>query len=130
MSSNRPLFQRLFIKPGQRILLVSEPEGYRNLLRDLPSDVTISTTPRTNEVFAQVWVRDRNDLEKQLPRLVPLLSKDGWLWITYPKGSAKSGIDINRDTIWEYAKSLGLKAVHMISIDIKWSAMRLKNDNE
>ena len=118
------------IKPGQRILLVSEPEGYRDILGDLPGDVTISNRASTKESFVQVWVQDRNQLEEQLPRLVSLLLKDGWLWVTYPKGSAKSGVDINRDTIWEYAKSLGLKAVHMISIDAKWSAMRLRIDDE
>ena len=34
--------------------------------------------------------------------------------------------DINRDTIWAYARGVGFDAVFLISIDDDWSAMRLK----
>ncbi len=34
--------------------------------------------------------------------------------------------DINRDSIVEYARSIGMEGVAMISIDEDWSALRLK----
>ncbi|MFW9980338.1 MAG: hypothetical protein ACFFE3_00300 [Candidatus Thorarchaeota archaeon] len=46
--------------------------------------------------------------------------------MSYLKGTSKMKTDINRDTIWKYAKGLGLKAVHQISIDETWSAMRFR----
>ncbi|MFW9908271.1 MAG: hypothetical protein ACFFEF_06830 [Candidatus Thorarchaeota archaeon] len=52
------------------------------------------------------------------------MKSDGWLWVTNRKGTSKAKTDVSRDSIWEYAKSFGLKDVHMISIDDTWSAMR------
>ncbi len=40
--------------------------------------------------------------------------------------SDKTVTDINRDTIAEYARTLGLEGVAMISVDDDWSALRLK----
>ena len=56
----------------------------------------------------------------------PLLVKNGILWVTYPKGSAKAKIDVNRDSIREYAQTLGLQAVSLVAVDEKWSALWLK----
>jgi hypothetical protein len=72
-------------------------------------------------------VKTRNELEKQLPSLKNHLTPDGFLWITYPKGTSKIKTDINRDSIWAYAKTLDLKAVHQIAVDDTWSAMRFRH---
>ncbi len=126
MSSTKPLPKKLFIKEGYSLLLVSEPEGYRNLLGDLPSGVTVTSTPSEPVDFIQVFVKTREELEDQLSQLKQYLKQDGFLWIAYPKGTSKIKTDINRDSIWAYAKTLGLKAVHQISVDNTWSAMRFK----
>jgi hypothetical protein len=52
---------------------------------------------------------------------------DGVLWIAYAKGTSKKASDINRDTIREYAASIGLDTVAQIAIDGDWSALRLKS---
>ncbi len=48
------------------------------------------------------------------------------LWVTYPKGTSKVKADINRDIIREYARTIGLEAVALVSVDDTWSALRLK----
>ena len=48
------------------------------------------------------------------------------LWVTYRKGSSKIKSDINRDSIYEYALSVGLQGVAMIVVDENWSALRMK----
>jgi hypothetical protein len=58
--------------------------------------------------------------------LKKFLKPEGLLWVTYHKGTSKIKTDINRDSIAEYALSLGLKPVAMISVDEDWSALRLK----
>jgi hypothetical protein len=55
-----------------------------------------------------------------------VLKADGLFWVTYPKGTSKIKADVNRDSIAAYAKSIGLQAVTMISIDDTWSGLRLK----
>jgi hypothetical protein len=75
----------------------------------------------------QVYVASRKELEEQLPHLKKLLPPQGILWVTYYKSTSKQATDINRDRINEYAQTLGLQGVAMISVDPDWSALRLKH---
>jgi hypothetical protein len=58
--------------------------------------------------------------------LKSVLAPKGALWVTYHKGTSRVKTDINRDTINDYARSIGLEGIAMISIDEDWSALRLK----
>jgi hypothetical protein len=46
--------------------------------------------------------------------------------VTYHKGTSHVRSDINRDSIWRYAQTLGLAAVAIIAVDEDWAALRLK----
>jgi len=48
------------------------------------------------------------------------------LWVTYLKETSKLQADINRDTIREYAQTVSLEAVALVSVDDTSSALRLK----
>jgi hypothetical protein len=124
--SDKSLAQKLLIKPGQKVLLVNPPKGYKALLGEIPKDVTVLKEAAEPADLIQVFVGSRKDLEQQLPRLKPLLAPKGLLWVTYPKGTSKLKSDINRDSIAAYALTLGLQAVAMISVDEDLSALRLK----
>lgn len=54
------------------------------------------------------------------------MGNNGILWICYPKGTAKTATDLNRDNLRLHLLDKGLEAVAMIAIDDTWSAMRLK----
>ena len=123
--SEKPIAEKLLIKPGFTILILNEPDGYRENLK-LSDSVTVLTKTRGMVDWIQVFVTSRLELEKWLPGLSMNLKPNGLLWITYPKGTSKIKADINRDSINAYAKTLGLKGVAMISIDEVWSALRLK----
>ena len=110
------------IKPGQKILLVNPPKGYRALLGEIPKGVTVLKETAEAVDLIQVFVASRKDMEEQLPRLKPLLAPKGLLWVTYHKGTSKQKTDINRDSIAAYAGTIGLQAVAMISVDEDLSA--------
>ena len=126
VSSTKPLPAKLFIKENYHIILVNAPDEYQARLTPLPGGAVVSSNLSDEVDFIQVFFMNREELEKHLSSLMGQLKQDGWLWISYPKGSSKIKTDINRDIIWEYAKGLGLKAVHQISIDETWSAMRFR----
>ena len=105
---------------------MNAPDDYQSQLTPLPEGVIISTNLYDEADFIQGFFMNREELEQQLGTMKDHLKKDGWLWVTYPKGSSKIKTGINRDSIWSYAKELGLKAVHQISIDETWSAMRFR----
>ena len=74
----------------------------------------------------QAFVSSQAAFEAQLGGLKAALKPKGLLWISYPKGAARIKSDITRDTIWRYAKTVGLDGVAMVAVDETWSAMRLK----
>ena len=123
---DKSIAQKMFIKPGNKVLIINPPEGYLAGMGELPEAVSLlqDTSSRVNVI--QVFVLNRSELESQLARLKELLAPKGILWVTYHKGTSRVKTDINRDTINAYAHSIGLEGVAMISIDEDWSALRLK----
>ncbi|KKN72245.1 hypothetical protein LCGC14_0412990 [marine sediment metagenome] len=124
--SQKTIAQKLFIKEGNRILFLNQPEDYLSAIGDLPKNIVFSSESEGSLDFIQVFVKNKAELEAQLPKLKKKMSYDGKLWVSYYKGTSKNKTDINRDNLRKYAQSTGLKTVAMISINKDWSAMRLK----
>jgi hypothetical protein len=126
--AEKTVVQKLLIKEGYRVLVVNAPEGYVATLADLPAGVAVAADPVSPGPFdlIQAFVSSQAAFEAQLGGLKALLKPKGLLWTTYPKGAAKIKSDINRDTIWRYAKTVGLDGVAMVAVDETWSAIRLK----
>ncbi len=124
--SQKTIAQKLFIKEGNKVLFINAPEDYISILGDLPKNVEFSSESDEDLDFIQIFAENKAELEEQLPTLKKKMTDDGKLWVTYHKGTSKIKTDINRDILREYALSIGLKAVAMISLDKDWSAMRLK----
>lgn len=124
--SDKSIAQKLFIKPGNKYLLVNPPPGYIAQMGQLPEGTILLSDSSCLVEVIQVFVTNRLELEAQLSRLKDLLAPKGMIWVTYHKGTSKVKTDINRDTINAYAGNLGMQGVAMISIDEDWSALRLK----
>jgi hypothetical protein len=124
--SDKSIAQKLFIKPNSKFMLVNPPDGYLARLGEFPLGVVLLNDSNSPVDAIQVFVANRSELEAQLPRLKQLMTPKGMLWVTYHKGTSKVKTDINRDTIYTYALTLGLEGVAMISIDEDWSTLRLK----
>ena len=124
--SDKSIAQKLFIKPGNKYLLVNPPPGYIAQMGQLPEGTILLSDSSCLVEVIQVFVTNRLELEAQLSRLKDLLAPKGMIWVTYHKGTSKVKTDINRDTINAYAGNLGMQGVAIISIDEDWSALRLK----
>jgi len=118
--------EKLLFKPGKKILIVNSPEGMDALLGPLPAGIELLPEASVPLDIILVFVRDRREMETQLPRLKAALHPKGALWVAYYKGSARVATDIHRDSLNAYAGTLGMTGVAIISIDQDWSALRLK----
>jgi hypothetical protein len=118
--------QKLMIKPEYKVLFVNAPDGYETVLGKLPEGVEVLQDTAPGIDLIQVFVSSEAELEAHLNILPPLLKPTGVLWVTYPKGSSKVPVDINRNSINRYADSIGLQGVAMVAVDKTWSALRLK----
>jgi hypothetical protein len=121
-----PLARKLQLKPGQRALLVNAPPGYRSALEPLPADVELAEDGEGPFDFVQAFTRNRKELEEVLPRATAAVKPDALLWLTYPKGGARAGTDLNRDILWASVAPHGLAGVSLIAVDGMWSAMRFR----
>jgi hypothetical protein len=123
--SEKPVAQKLLIKENYRVLLINEPTGYRSLLGALPLKTKVTVEPQGPVDFIQIFLTSKKELYQLFP-LKSLLAEKGLLWVTYPKVTSKVKTDVNRDKIAACAKTVGLQAVAMVSIDDIWSALRRK----
>jgi hypothetical protein len=124
--SDKPVSEKLLIKPGDRFLVLNAPKGYIDELGELPDKVTFLKEPTPPIDVIQVFVLNQKELEDNLKKVKPLLTPKTILWLTYLKGTSKIKTDINRDTIRTYAETLGLIGVFIFSVNDDWSALRLK----
>lgn len=118
--------KKLQMKAGQRAVIINAPADYLEKLTPLPEGVEIAASPEGQFDFVQLFVKNMADLQKFLPTVAQAVKHDALLWIAYPKGSAKTGTDINRDSLWAAVAEHQLTGVTLISLDEVWSAMRFR----
>jgi hypothetical protein len=118
--------QKLLIKAGETVSFVHPPKDLTTLLGPLPQAVQVIEHPHEPLDFILLFADTRQVLEADLPRLKDALKPAGNLWVGYHKGTSGVKSDINRDSIRDYAASVGMETVALISLDADWSAMRLK----
>lgn len=123
--STRPLWQRLLIKPGHRVVVVGAPEGFSGL-GDLPEGVEVRGGAERDADAVLAFVRTRADVPDAARTAFAAVKRDGLLWFAYPKKTGPIKSDLDRDHGWEAVQEAGFQGVAMISIDETWSAMRYR----
>ena len=98
MSSTKPIGEKLGIRSGNRILLVSSPPGFS--IDPLPPGASVDYAPPADCVL--LFVSTKAEFLDRVPSAANSLSKLGALWVAYPKGSSKNyRCEFNRDTGWD-----------------------------
>lgn len=84
--ADTPLFKKLGIRPKHQVLILNAPEGYRNQLGTLPADAELITTPTSAGNFdvVHLFVRNKSEVERDVPSTIQLVKPGGLLWISYP----------------------------------------------
>lgn len=73
-----------------------------------------------------MFVSSIEEFEKYFLNIEDQLNINAHVWISYPKGTSKQKYDINRDKLWDLMIPKGWHPVSQISLDDKWSAIRIK----
>jgi hypothetical protein len=71
------------------------------------------------------FVRWREELESQLPRLRRRMAPAAGLWIAWPKKAARVPTDMTEDVVRDVALPTGLVDNKVCAIDDVWSGLRL-----
>ncbi|KAB2856206.1 MAG: hypothetical protein F9K46_14515 [Anaerolineae bacterium] len=120
------LVKKLVIKQGYRLLILNAPEGYLDLLGELPDGAAIDATADGQYELVLLFVKSKADLNAHAPSAIAAVKPGGLLWFAYPKKSGSIKTDINRDDGWEMVLKAGWDPVTQIAIDATWSALRFK----
>lgn len=120
------LTKKLQIKAGYRMVVVNEPEGFREMLGALPDGVTVLNQAQADVDVAMLFVQDSGVLKRDAAATLATLKPDGIFWIAYPKKTSGLETDLTRDEGWEVIKPLGLVGVASVKIDETWSGLRFK----
>ena len=121
--SGTSLAKKLGFKPGQRTWFDAVPDSVRAEIGETGADMLDSPEPPVEA--AHLFVTHCATLDCKLRMLLPLIARDGMVWISWPKKAAKVETDITEDVIRAVALPLGLVDVKVCAVDETWSGLKL-----
>jgi len=121
--SGTPLARKLGIGAGDRVLVVAEPDGFRELLEDLPAGVGFRAEGDAD--VALLFVTQRAALEDRILAVACAVFPDGMVWVAWPKRASRQPTDVTEDVVREVALPLHLVDTKVAAISDVWSGLRV-----
>jgi hypothetical protein len=122
--SGKPLVQKLGIKPGFCIFAAGLPFAYRDLVGELPAQVTIVTRLTGSVDMIHLFATQAAALGDKLRISRDAIKPDGMVWVSWPKKSSGVPTDLTDHVVRETALPLGLVDIKVCAIDEVWSALK------
>jgi hypothetical protein len=121
--------QKLKIKTGDILLPINAPIDFEATLQPLPGGVSIDSKAK---IFSQIhwFVKNKADMEKQMPDVLKKIKGPVICWIYYPKGSSGIQTDLTRDKGWENLLQHNLQWITLVSFNDTWSAFSCRKQTE
>jgi hypothetical protein len=123
--SGTPLARKLSLKDGLRTWWCNMPASVRAEIGREGLALEILELPEPPLEAVHLFVTERALLECELRLLLPLLARDGFVWISWPKKASKVVTDITEDVIRAVALPLGFVDVKVCAVDATWSGLKL-----
>ena len=123
--SGTPLWKKLGLKPGLRLCVLNGPADYDALIAGVPEPIEHVARPGASVGLVHLFVAQRAELSRQLPRLREQLAPDAVLWVSWPKKASKRPTDITEGVIRELALPLGWVDVKVCAVGAVWSGLKL-----
>ena len=121
--AQKSVAEKAHVKPDATIAVMNPGPGVVDSL-GLPRTVS-AAAPEAAQIVL-FFANTQGELEAQMPSLVEGLAPGAVLWVFFRKGSKAAGLDVNRDSVWALAESLGLRPLGLLSVDETWSVFRLR----
>ncbi|MFL6864033.1 MAG: DUF3052 family protein [Allosphingosinicella sp.] len=120
--SGTPLARKLSLKDGMRARFEAMPGS----VRAETDSAGLAFAPAEDGIdAAHIFITGRAELRDSLGRLLPLLARDGQIWVSWPKKAAKMPTEVTEDVVREVALPMGLVDVKVCAVDETWSGLKL-----
>ncbi len=106
--SGTPLWRKLGISDGARVVLAGAPEGFAHLLEPLPPGAAVLARAARPVDVALLFADRRADLERGFARLAEAVRPDGRLWVAWPKKASQVPTDLDFDAVQSAGLGAGL----------------------
>jgi hypothetical protein len=116
-----PQARKLGLKPGQRVCLDQQPQGWG--LIEPPVDVTYVEPPAPADLIVAFFT-EAAQLPVRLPALTQCIHPSGALWVAWPRRAGGHESDITDTVVREQGLAQGVVDVKVAAIDEDWSALR------
>jgi hypothetical protein len=118
--SGTPLWRKLGIREGARVVLVGPPAGFREWLEGIapvPHGVRFMTRAAKDVDVAVLFTTHRAELEQRFAGLASTLRPDGRLWAAWPTKASGVLTDLSFTVVQEHGLTAGLVDNKTASID-------------
>jgi hypothetical protein len=122
--SGTPLPRKLGIKPEARLGLIGAPDGFEDVLGELPPGVSVRRRLQGPFDVIVAFFGARSELERRLPACRNVLTPAGGLWVAWPKRSSGVATDLGEGIVRELGLAAGLVDNKVCAIDATWSGLR------
>jgi hypothetical protein len=123
--SKKSLLQKLGVKEGYKIKIINAPLDYEKKLGKLPKNVSVtSTTPEGGFDIVHYFTVDYDQLELEFPKLKKKISKNGMIWISWPKRTSNEKTDLSDNQVRKIGLGNGMVDVKVAAIDETWSGLK------
>jgi hypothetical protein len=122
--SGTPLVKKLGFKEGFSIYISNPPEGYFEWLHPMPANITLKEKLSGTFDLIHLFVTDQKSFHKLFVQSKNYLKKDGMIWISWPKKSAKVITDLDENLIRDFGLKEGLVDVKVCAVSEIWSGLK------
>jgi 1-acyl-sn-glycerol-3-phosphate acyltransferase len=118
------------LQPGQQLLVINAPAGYRDRLQPLPENASVAEDGDGPCDVVQLFSSGRAELDRNAAAAMRAVKPGGVLWMSYPNPSGGPSSDLMRDHGWGVLHAAGMVAVAHVQIDEEWMAIRFRSTAE
>jgi hypothetical protein len=123
--SGTPLWKKLGLKEGSKVVAIGAPKDYAALLQPLPKGVHFGKSVSAATDIVHLFTAQRKELGSLLKSYQQILKPTAMVWVSWPKKSSKVPTDITEDTIRELCLPLGFVDVKVCAVTEVWSGLKL-----
>ena len=123
--SGKPTFEKIGLKSGMRVLLISPPPNIDEILRGMPVDVILLNDEDLDLDCILFFVNEIQLFENQLITFKDKIKSNGMVWIAWYKKAAKLPTELNENIVRDTALAMGLVDVKVCAMDEIWSGLKL-----
>ena len=122
-----PLVHKLGLKPGAAAAVIGTPMDYAALLEiaKAPPLLAAGATLPVGLDFLHLFTASRAEMAAVLSAALATMARDGMIWVSWPKKSARVPTDITEDLIRAVCLPLGLVDVKVCAVTEVWSGLKL-----